>query len=202
VSCATVFVAICAWNALRQFLCDESGCLEVDGLSLFKLLHDRYSLFSFYFLRAASIQMGRDINLEQAIWRCIVRKLFFVGIVLMTLLPAAAFARGVVVVGPVGPYGWYGPYYGPYGYGPYPVANAGEVKFDTDIKDAEVLINGSYAGTVRKLKTMTMRPGSYDISVRAPGRETFEQKVYVVAGKTLKLHPDLRVQSTSVPTTR
>jgi len=120
----------------------------------------------------------------------------------MALLPAAAFARGaVVVVGPVGPYGWYGPYYGPYGYGPYPVANAGEIKLDTDVKDAEVLINGSYAGTVRKLKTMTMRPGNYDISVRAPGRETFEQKVYVVAGKTLKLRPDLRLQSAPSPTT-
>ena len=130
------------------------------------------------------------------------RKLFFTGIFLMALLPAAAFARGaVVVVGPVGPYGWYGPYYGPYGYGPYPVANAGEIKLDTDVKDAEVLINGSYAGTVRNLKTMTMRPGNYDISVRAPGRETFEQKVYVVAGKTLKLRPDLRLQSAPSPTT-
>ena len=121
----------------------------------------------------------------------------------MALLPGAAFARGgVVVVGPVGPYGWYGPYYGPYGYGAYPVANAGEIKLDTDVKDAEVLINGSYAGTVRKLKTMTMRPGNYDISVRAPGRETFEQKVYVVAGKTLKLRPDLRLQSAPASTTR
>jgi len=49
---------------------------------------------------------------------------------------------------------------------------------------------------------MMMRPGNYDISVRAPGRETFEQKMYVVAGKTLKLHPELRVQSTLAPTVR
>lgn len=135
------------------------------------------------------------------------RKLFLMGVLLMALLPAAAFARRtVVVVGSgFGPgwygYGWYGPY-GPYAYGPYSGANAGEVKFNTDIKDAEVLINGSYAGTVRHLKTMMMRPGSYDISVRAPGRETFEQKVYVVAGKTLKLQPELRVQSTPAPNTR
>jgi PEGA domain len=136
-----------------------------------------------------------------------VRKLFLIGTVVMTLLPAAAFARGpaMVVVGPAfapyGWYGWYGPYYGPYPYGPYPGATAGEIKLDTDVKDAEVLINGSYAGTVRQLTKMMMRPGSYDISVRAPGRETFEQKVYVVAGKTLKLHPDLRVQSTPAPNT-
>ncbi|MCU1300202.1 MAG: hypothetical protein JWQ87_486 [Candidatus Sulfotelmatobacter sp.] len=127
------------------------------------------------------------------------RKLFLVSVILMALLPAAAFARGrgVVVVGPgFAPYGWYGPYYGPYSYGPYPLANAGQVKLDTQVKDAEVFIEGSYAGKVRELKTMMMRPGSYDISVRAPGRETFEQKVYVVAGKTLKLRPELRVQST------
>ena len=135
------------------------------------------------------------------------RKLFFIGIVLMTLLPATAFARGpaVVIVGPAfAPYGWYSWYgpYGPYPYGPYPVANAGQVKLDTRVKDAEVFVDGSYAGTVRELKTMMMRSGSYDISVRASGREIFEQKVYVVAGKTLKLHPDLRVQSTPAPIVR
>src|SRR5258708_14930725 len=120
------------------------------------------------------------------------RKLFLVSIMLMALLPAAAFARGrgVVVVGPgFAPYGWYGPYYGPYSYGPYSIANAGQVKLDTQVKEAEVFIEGSYAGKVRELKTMMMRPGSYDISVRAPGRETFEQKVYVVAGTSSNFKP-------------
>ena len=131
------------------------------------------------------------------------RKLFLIGIVLTTLLSATAFARGpaVVVVGPgFGPYGWYGSYYGPYPYGSYLVANVGQVKLDTHVKEADVFIDGSYAGTLRDLKTMMMRPGNYDISVRAPGRETFEQKIYVVAGKTLKLHPELRVQSAPAPT--
>jgi PEGA domain len=134
-----------------------------------------------------------------------VRKLFLIGIVLMTLFSATAFARGpaMVVVGPAfGPYGWYGPYYGSYPYGPYLVANVGQVKLDTHVKEADVFIDGSYAGTLRDLKTMMMRPGNYDISVRAPGRETFEQKIYVVAGKTLKLRPELRVQSTPAPTAR
>jgi hypothetical protein len=134
-----------------------------------------------------------------------VRKLFLIGIVLMTLFSATAFARGpaMVVVGPAfGPYGWYGPYYGPYPYGPYLVANVGQVKLDTHVKEADVFIDGSYAGTLRDLKTIMMRPGNYDISVRAPGRETFEQKIYVVAGKTLKLRPELRVQSTPAPTAR
>jgi hypothetical protein len=128
------------------------------------------------------------------------RKLFLIAIVLMTLPPTAAFARGVAVfvVGPpVGPYGygWYGPYYGPYPYGSYPSAYVGQVKLDTHVKEGEVFIDGNYAGTLKDLKTMMMRPGNYDISVRAPGRETFDQKVFVVAGKTLRLYPDLRPQS-------
>jgi PEGA domain len=133
-----------------------------------------------------------------------VQKLFLTGIVLMALLPATAFARGAAVVGvgpAFGPYGWYGSYYGSSPYGPY-LVNAGQVKLDTQVKDAEVFIDGSYAGTIRELKTMMMRPGNYDISVRAPGRETFEQKIYVVAGKTLKLRPNLQVQSTPASTAR
>jgi PEGA domain len=69
------------------------------------------------------------------------------------------------------------------------------VKFDTAVKDAEVYINGAYAGTVGKLKTLNLRPGSYDIEVRAVGRTQFEEKVYIAAGKTLHLNPDLHVQT-------
>jgi len=133
------------------------------------------------------------------------KRLLIISVVLTALLPSAAFARGrsVIVVGPeFGPYGWNSPYYGMYPYGPYGAPNAGEVKLDTKIKDVEVFINGNYAGTVGQLKTMMMRSGKYDISVRAPGRTPFEQQVYVVAGKTLKLQPDLRVQPSSAPTDR
>src|SRR5258708_25161257 len=103
------------------------------------------------------------------------------------------------IVGPVcggGGWGWYNPYWGPYPYGYYNYApETGAVKFDTSVKDAEVYIDGAYAGTVGKLKTMHLRPGSYDIEVRAPGRTQFDKKVYVAAGKTLHLNPDLRVQA-------
>ena len=107
------------------------------------------------------------------------RKLFLIGIVLTTLLSATAFARGpaVVVVGPgFGPYGWYGSYYGPYPYGPYLVANVGQVKLDTHVKEADVFIDGSYAGTLRDLKTMMMRPGNYDISVVHRGAKPSSKK--------------------------
>jgi PEGA domain len=87
------------------------------------------------------------------------------------------------------------PVLAPYPYGYYDYApETGAVKFDTSVKDAEVYINGAYAGTVGKLKTMQLRPGSYDIEVRAPGCTQFDKKVYVAAGKTLHLNPDLRVQ--------
>lgn len=128
------------------------------------------------------------------------KKLMMLGIAAaMMMAPLAAYARPVhVFVAPAYGWGWYSPYWGPYpyGYGYYGYAPAtGAVKFDTDVKDAEVYVDGAYAGTVGKLKTMNLRPGSYDIEVRAPGRTQFDKKVYVAAGKTLHLNPDLRVQA-------
>src|ERR1041384_1186635 len=117
---------------------------------------------------------------------------------LMTLAPisASAAVRGVVVVGR--PYygGFYRPFWGPYwgpayfgGYYAYP--NSGEVKLDTKVKDAQVFINGAYAGTTHENKTMHLRPGSYNIEIKEAGATHFAERVYVVAGKTLKLHPEL-----------
>jgi hypothetical protein len=120
---------------------------------------------------------------------------------LMTLAPmtSSAAVRGFVVVGR--PYygGWYAPYWGPYwgpygglGYGGY-YANpyAGEVKLDTKVKDAQVFINGAYAGTTHENKSMQLRPGNYNIEIREAGRTQYAERVYVVAGKTLHLHPQL-----------
>ena len=117
----------------------------------------------------------------------------------MMMAPLAAFARpGRVFVTPAFGGGYYSPFWGPYpyGYGYYGYApTTGAVKFDTKVKDAEVYIDGAYAGTIGKLKTMNLRPGSYDIEVRASGRTQFDKKVYVAAGKTLHLNPDLSVQA-------
>jgi PEGA domain len=114
---------------------------------------------------------------------------------LATLAPmsASAAARGFVVVGR--PYygGWYSPFWGPYwgpAYGGY-YPNSGEVKLDTKVKNAEVFINGAYAGTTRQNKSMYLRPGSYNIEIREAGRTQYAERVYVVAGKTLHLHPEL-----------
>ncbi len=129
------------------------------------------------------------------------KRILILAAALMTLAPicASAAVRGFVVVGR--PYygGWYRPYWGPYwgpSWGPayggfYSNPNAGEVKLDTKVKDAEVFINGSYAGTTHQNKSMYLRPGNYNIEIREGGRPAFNEKVYVVAGKTLHLHPEL-----------
>ena len=135
------------------------------------------------------------------------KRLLLVSAAFVAMLPMTAFARGrgAVFMGPgFAPYDWYGyGWYGPYGmypYGsPFGVPNAGEVKLDTNVKDAEVFINGYYAGTVGQLKTMTMRTGNYNLEIRAPGRTPFQQQIYVLAGKTMKLRPDLRIQAPVAP---
>ncbi len=126
-------------------------------------------------------------------------KLLIVAAALMSLVPVSAPAAVRVFVGGGGYYGgfyrpFWGPYWGPYYGGYYAHPNAGEVKLDTKVKDAEVFINGAYAGTTHQNKSMYLRPGSYNIDIRQGGQTQFAEKVYVVAGKTLHLHPELPVQ--------
>ena len=114
----------------------------------------------------------------------------------MALAPMSASAAVVVgggfVRGPVVYGGWYNPYWGPYWGGPYyAYPNSGQVKLDTKVKDAQVFINGSYAGTTHENKTMRLRPGSYNIEIREGGQTPFAERIYVAAGKTLHLHPEL-----------
>lgn len=130
------------------------------------------------------------------------RKLLLVVAALAMTLPASAagryFVRGGIGFGPAfgpafGPWGYWG--YPPYAYGGYYYApSAGEVKLHTDVKDAEVFINGAYAGTAGKLKSMRLRQGAYTVEVRAPGRMRYAERIYVINGKTVHLRPDLRVQ--------
>lgn len=115
---------------------------------------------------------------------------------LVALAPAASAHRVVFVgggyFGPAwyGPayYGWYGPgFYGPYAYG-YTAPNIGKVKFETKMKDAKVYVDGGFAGTVKQLGTFELRPGTHNIELRDPaGQVIFQEKVDVLAGKTIKL---------------
>jgi len=106
-------------------------------------------------------------------------------VALMTLAPIGASAA---IRGYWGSY--WGPYWGPgyYGYG-YPAA--GQVKLDTKVKNAEVFIDGAFAGMTQQTKSMHLRPGSYNIEIRELGKTKFAERIYVVAGKTLHLHPEL-----------
>ena len=115
---------------------------------------------------------------------------------LMTLAPMSASAAvRVFVRGPVVYRGWYAPYWGPY-WGPYAYAygyypNSGEVKIDTKVKDAQVFINGAFAGTTHDNKTMHLRPGTYNIEIRENGATAFSQKVYVSIEHTVHIRPEL-----------
>lgn len=102
---------------------------------------------------------------------------------------------------PYGPYGWYPggwvgsafwyPLWG--GYPFYPAGSfaynggRGELRLAADPRQAEVYIDGAYAGTADQLKTMWLDPGAYDLTVSAKDREAFHQRVYVLSGKSLKI---------------
>lgn len=148
-------------------------------------------------------------------WTSTTRKLLLVCAVLMVALPAGANERersvrergggnGRAVYGSVyygsafGPWGAYG--YDPFFYGAYPVMshpNAGQVKVDTKVKDAEVFVNGAFAGTAKDFKSVWLRQGPYNLEVRSPGHQTYTARIYVLNGKTIRLRPDLRVEPKS-----
>ena len=92
---------------------------------------------------------------------------------------------------------WY-PFWGSYPYyrpGSFAYNNGrGEVRLTADPKLAEVYIDGGYAGTADKLKSLWLDPGAYDLTISSAGRESFHQRVYFLSGKSLKitakLNPD------------
>jgi hypothetical protein len=117
------------------------------------------------------------------------------GACLAMTLPASArgYHRGggMVVVPSFRSFGWYDPffygYYGPYGVYPYANPNVGEVQLKTNVKDADVFINGAFAGKAGKLKSMWLRPNAYSLEIRAPGVAPYAQRIYVVPEKTIKV---------------
>jgi hypothetical protein len=96
------------------------------------------------------------------------------------------------------PYGLWSPFYSayfwsPFFYQPYNSGfswgpNMGQVKLHADLKDAEVFIDGAFAGTVSERKSMWLEPGAYNLEVRSPGRETYVKRIYVLSGKSLRVN--------------
>ncbi|MGD0309746.1 MAG: PEGA domain-containing protein [Acidobacteriota bacterium] len=69
--------------------------------------------------------------------------------------------------------------------------NAGELKLKTNVKDADVYINGAYAGKAAKLKSMWLQPDAYNIEIRAAGYTSCAERIYLLAGKSWQVKADL-----------
>jgi hypothetical protein len=116
-------------------------------------------------------------------------------------------------------YGWgwypYGGYYdnyywGYYGWGasysPYRYAYSGDfgsLRIMVEPDDAEVYVDGYYAGEVDDFngvfQRLHVRPGRHEIALKRHGYRTHRVRVYVPVGGTLKIHYDMeRGQPTDV----
>lgn len=103
-------------------------------------------------------------------------------------------------------YPYYGyPYYGYYPYYPapayegYSVAAAppsGGIRIDVPQRDAEVVVDGNFAGTVEdfngRTQALPLSPGSHHIEIRAKGFETASFDVNVDPGRTITYRSSLR----------
>jgi len=94
-----------------------------------------------------------------------------------------------------GPYAYYTPYAPGFGFAP----EKGEVRLASlgRNKGASVYIDNAYAGSADKLKQMWLEPGAYDLSLQAADGSTFQRRIYVLSGKTLKIEPDFSVAKSS-----
>lgn len=97
---------------------------------------------------------------------------------------------------------YYDPFYNSFYYpsyiaGLHESVGRGHIKLSTPGKDknAEVYIDNAYAGTVGKLKSIWLDPGAYDLSVKGADGSSFQQRIYVLSGKTLKIKPELNGKS-------
>jgi hypothetical protein len=105
------------------------------------------------------------------------------------------------------PYGYQYPYYSGYpAYPPYPYPYAyggggsyafnGRVRLSIRPRDAQVFVDGSYAGIVDDFdgtfQALRLPPGNYRIEIRMPGFETMELDVHVQPDRTITFREDLR----------
>lgn len=90
-------------------------------------------------------------------------------------------------------YGWYSPMMmHPGWYTGFSARDGmGEIKLQTDSKDADVFIDDALAGKAKDLKTLWLEPGAYNLRVQAEGSEPFTTRVYVLSGRTLKIDANL-----------
>jgi hypothetical protein len=118
----------------------------------------------------------------------------FSGGVVSPFYPYAFYPYGFFSYGALYSPFFYGPFYGPFYYPPYASGlnyspGKGQVKVSSPGKDksAEIYIDDAYAGTVHELKSMWLDPGAYDLSVIGADGSSFQKRIYVLSGKTLKI---------------
>jgi len=93
------------------------------------------------------------------------------------------------------PYYGYGyPYYGyPYGYA---YDNSAAVRLQVEPREAEVFVDGYYAGTVDDFdgtfQRLRVEPGDHDLEVFMPGHRSYQQHVYLQPGKTFNVKLELQ----------
>jgi len=98
------------------------------------------------------------------------------------IVPRPYFGLGV------GPFWDPYPYYG-YGYYPYVIDRpTAAVRVDVVPKQAQVFIDGYFAGNAGTVKT---RPGGHAITLYLPGYRTVTENVYVAPGHTVKMRDTL-----------
>jgi hypothetical protein len=66
----------------------------------------------------------------------------------------------------------------------------GQVRIQTGDKDAEVYLNGAYAGAAQDLRNVWLEPGVYDLEVNSANHAKWAKKIYVLSGKTLKVRAE------------
>lgn len=125
-----------------------------------------------------------------------------IGYVPWSLIYGAAGWSNFGFYASLGPSAYYAPYgYGGYAPGMYPgwqVAGVdiGRVRLKIRPRDAQVFVDGAYAGVVDDFdgvfQSLQLEAGSHKIEVRMPGFEDFEIDVHVQPGRTLTLEEVLR----------
>lgn len=84
---------------------------------------------------------------------------------------------------------WYGPAWGHHYRGRY--NRTGNVKIETRQKGDKIYVDGGYAGVTGKLKKFPLKAGTHTLKLRNPsGHTVFSERITVIPGRTLKIHPD------------
>jgi hypothetical protein len=78
-------------------------------------------------------------------------------------------------------------------------AGMGQVKLNVADKLAEVYLNDGYAGTVGELKSLWLEPGAYNLELRDPEGGSFQRRIYVLSGKTVRVTPEFAATDHPAP---